>query len=59
MKDQIEIRLDVEQLEDRIAPSSALGACLTTPNGTDTSVNDAALAANGNHGGVTVVEGVC
>ena len=61
MKEQVEIRLEIEQLEDRIAPSG-LGACLTTspPSGTGVSVSvgAAAVAADGN-GVVSVVSGTC
>lgn len=63
MKAQSKMPLQIEPLEDRIAPSG-LGACLSiTPpaeqaHATEHSVAAAAMAANG-RGVVTVEEGLC
>jgi hypothetical protein len=61
MKDQV--LFNVEELEDRIAPSG-LGACLSTvpsaaqAHAVDVNVASAATAASG-YGVVTVTDGLC
>ncbi|MEW6306316.1 MAG: hypothetical protein AB1705_22855 [Verrucomicrobiota bacterium] len=63
IKETTNLTLDIEPLEDRIAPSG-LGACLSTApaaeqaHPVDVNVAPAAMAASG-HGVVSVAEGLC